>query len=79
MHKKKAYANAFLQRLRWHCHFIQKFEMEERMEFENINRGFDSIRNEVDIIKLNAFKHGETGFPLVDACIRCLLNSTSGS
>ena len=27
----------FQSRLRWHCHFIQKFEMECRMEFESIN------------------------------------------
>lgn len=32
----------FQSRLRWHCHFIQKFEMESRMEFEPINRGFFS-------------------------------------
>ena len=71
-HQKKAYANAFLQRLRWHCHFIQKFEMEDRMEEENVNRGYDDIRNEIDLEKLEAFKTGRTGFPLVDACIRCL-------
>ena len=71
-HKGRAYANAFLQRLRWHCHFIQKFEMEDRMETENVNRGYDSIRNEVDLEKLDLYKSGRTGFPLVDACIRCL-------
>lgn len=32
---------AFASRLRWHCHFIQKFEIEDRMEFENVNRAFD--------------------------------------
>ncbi len=30
----------FQSRLRWHCHFIQKFEMESRMEKEPINRVF---------------------------------------
>lgn len=68
----KIYTKAFLDRLRWHCHFIQKFEMEDRMEFENINRGYDGIREEVDKRLLQAFFEGRTGFPLVDACIRCL-------
>ncbi|MDZ7808075.1 MAG: hypothetical protein U5K71_13315 [Gracilimonas sp.] len=33
--------------LKWHCHFIQKFGSEPRMEFENINRGFDDIRQDL--------------------------------
>ena len=36
--------NAFASRLRWHCHFIQKFEMEDRMEFETINRGYSEMK-----------------------------------
>ena len=35
--------SAFDSRLRWHCHFIQKFEMEDRMEFDNVNRGYDLL------------------------------------
>jgi len=68
----RIYTKAFLDRLRWHCHFIQKFEMEDRMEFENINRGYDGIREEINERHLQAFFDGRTGFPLVDACIRCL-------
>jgi hypothetical protein len=33
----------FSSRLRWHCHFIQKFESEDRIEFENLNRGYDDL------------------------------------
>ena len=29
-----------LSRLHWHCHFIQKFDNEHRMEWEPINRGY---------------------------------------
>ncbi|MCL6260034.1 FAD-binding domain-containing protein [Aquiflexum sp. TKW24L] len=62
----------FQSRLQWHCHFIQKFEMECRMEFENLNSGFDKFKKEKNEIKLNSWKAGMTGFPLVDACMRCL-------
>jgi len=36
----KRQLNAFASRLRWQSHFIQKFEMEPRMEFEPVNKGF---------------------------------------
>jgi hypothetical protein len=33
--KQRAILN-FVSRLHWHCHFMQKFEDECRMEFENV-------------------------------------------
>ena len=68
---KKQFA-AFSSRLRWHCHFIQKFETEDRMEFKNVNRGFDSIEKNTDPAAYEAWATGHTGFPMVDACMRCL-------
>jgi deoxyribodipyrimidine photo-lyase len=62
----------FQSRLRWHCHFIQKFEMESRMEFEPVNRGFLKITYEERRDWIEAWESGKTGFPLVDACMRCL-------
>ena len=62
----------FGSRLRWHCHFIQKFENEESMEFENVNRGYDSMQISDNQVHLAAWKEGKTGYPLVDACMRCL-------
>ncbi len=64
--------NAVKSRFRWHCHFIQKFEMEDRMEFEHLNPGYNSISFTTDEEALMAWKSGMTGFPLVDACMRCL-------
>jgi deoxyribodipyrimidine photo-lyase len=61
---------SFRSRLRWHCHFIQKFESEPRMEFQNLNRGYDDIRCKVDYSKVDAWKEGQTGIPMVDACMR---------
>ena len=63
---------AFADRLRWHCHFIQKFESEDRMEFENVNRGYDKIDKPTVPEHVEAWKTGQTGVPLIDACMRCL-------
>jgi len=65
-------AEAFGSRLRWHCHFIQKFEMEDRMEFENINRGYQNLWPAWKEDHYLAWEQGITGYPLVDACIRCV-------
>jgi deoxyribodipyrimidine photo-lyase len=68
---KRALTN-FVSRLHWHCHFMQKFEDECRYEIENINRAYNSLvkpKNEVYIL---AWQKGQTGIPIVDACMRCL-------
>jgi len=64
--------NAFSSRLRWHCHFIQKFEMEPRMEFEPVNKEYSRIRTEWDEEKYLAWEEARTGYPMVDACMRCV-------
>ncbi len=71
-HGNKRNLSAFASRLRWHCHFIQKFETEEGYEFQNLNPGYDDIRKETDQALLEAWKTGQTGYPLVDACMRCV-------
>jgi len=62
----------FASRLRWQAHFIQKFEMEDRMEMENVNRGFDRLDKPIRTEWIRAWEEGKTGYPLVDACMRCL-------
>jgi len=77
---KKAWANQksgksltpFLLRLRWRSHFMQKFESEDRMEFETVNRGYSTVSYKENPAWLQAWQDGYTGFPLVDACMRCL-------
>ncbi len=68
---KRPSAN-FGSRLQWHDHFVQKFEMEESYEFENINRGYDLLEKENKPEFLEGWKSGTTGVPLVDACMRCV-------
>jgi deoxyribodipyrimidine photo-lyase len=64
--------DSFVSRLTWQAHFIQKFEMEEIMEFESVNKGFHSLQKKVNLNYIEAWKTGNTGFPLIDACMRCL-------
>ncbi|WP_010179078.1 cryptochrome/deoxyribodipyrimidine photo-lyase family protein [Aquimarina agarilytica] len=64
--------DGFTSRLRWQAHFIQKFEMEDRMEFESINRGYHKLKKNISELYHQAWVSGTTGYPIVDACIRCL-------
>lgn len=62
----------FLQRVRWHSHFVQKFETAPRLEYENTNPGFDHLRTEANPALVEAWATGHTGYPLVDASMRCV-------
>ena len=64
--------DSFVSRLTWQAHFIQKFEMEEVMEFESVNKGFHSLKKKLNENYIEAWKTGKTGFPLIDASMRCL-------
>lgn len=71
----KAPLRAFSSRLHWHCHFIQKFESECRIEYEPLNRGYEDFPFRQDdkvLDDLNAWCEGRTGFTMVDAAMRCL-------
>ena len=68
----KKQIDAFTSRLRWQAHFIQKFEMEDIMEFESINKGYRKLKKNIADEYQEAWKNGETGYPLIDACMRCL-------
>lgn len=64
--------DSFISRLHWQAHFIQKFEMESVMEFESINKGYHELKKKINPIYIDAWKNGQTGFPMVDAAMRCL-------
>jgi deoxyribodipyrimidine photo-lyase len=70
----RASLGAFAQRLRWHCHFMQKLEDMPDLEERNTARMFDGMRErEFDAARFDAWKAGMTGFPMVDACMRSLV------
>jgi deoxyribodipyrimidine photo-lyase len=71
---KRAILN-FVSRLHWHCHFIQKFEDECTMEFENVNKAYDSLVKPKNEVYIKAWQEGKTGVPIVDACMRCLITT----
>ena len=68
----KRHLGAFISRLRWQAHFIQKFEMEHTMENASINKGYQKLKKSISVKYQKAWEEGKTGFPLIDACMRCL-------
>ncbi len=71
--KNKQALTNFISRLHWHCHFIQKFEDECQMEFENINSAYNTLIKPKNELYIKAWQQGKTGVPIVDACMRCLI------
>lgn len=69
---KRALGN-FISRLHWHCHFMQKFEDECRMEFQNVNRAYDALQKSKNEAYILAWQTGQTGVPIIDACMRCVV------
>jgi deoxyribodipyrimidine photo-lyase len=64
---------SFQGRLHWHCHFMQKLESQPAIEFQNISRSYDGLReNDHNTELFEAWKAGQTGYPMIDACMRAL-------
>jgi deoxyribodipyrimidine photo-lyase len=64
--------SAMLTRLHWHCHFIQKFEVECSYETDCVNSGYELLAHEKNPAFLKAWETGTTGYPLIDACMRAV-------
>ena len=71
---KRALSN-FISRLHWHCHFMQKFEDECRMEFEPVNKAYHVLVKPKNDAYILAWQNGKTGVPIVDACMRCVVKT----
>jgi deoxyribodipyrimidine photo-lyase len=71
---KRALSN-FVSRLHWHCHFIQKFEDECRMEFENVNRAYNQLVKPKNETYIAAWQKGETGIEPIDLTIKKVLET----
>jgi len=68
--RHRAGLSAFVSRLYWHCHFIQKLESEPAIEWRNMHRGYDNLREqEFNVDYFEALKNARTGWPMVDACV----------
>ena len=66
---------AFESRLFWRDHFIQRLESFPEMEEKSLNSAYADLKYEDDPDKLQAWIKGETGYPMVDACMRCLAHT----
>ena len=64
--------NAMISRLHWHCHFIQKFEVDCGYETNFINKGFSKLKRKKNTKLIIAWQNGLTGYPLVDASMRAV-------
>ena len=73
--KSKFQLNGFTSRLRWQAHFIQKFEMECQMEFRSVNKGYQNLVKPINKKFISAWEKGKTGYPLVDASTRCVVET----
>jgi deoxyribodipyrimidine photo-lyase len=62
----------FQSRVWWRSHYIQKLESEWQIEFEPINKALKKLDRGLDPALFDAWKEGRSGFPLVDASMRCL-------
>ena len=71
--RHRAGLSGFLSRLYWHCHFIQKLESEPAIEWRNMHRGYDDLREQdFNPAYFEALKNARTGWPMVDACVTML-------
>ena len=71
--RHRAGLTAFISRLHWHCHFIQKLESEPEIEWMNMHRGYDGLReNNFNEELFEDLKNARTGWPMVDACVTML-------
>ena len=61
---------AFKSRLHWRDHFVQRLESEPGMEFGPLNAAYADLPTPGDPL-LADWLAGRTGWPLVDACMRC--------
>ena len=70
--------DALAARLHWHCHFIQKFETEHQMEWRPVNAAYLTLTYPEVYChltvqqRLSAWLEAKTGYPLVDASMKCL-------
>ncbi|MEL0630397.1 FAD-binding domain-containing protein [Psychromonas aquatilis] len=68
-------------RLHWHCHFIQKFESEHQMQWRHINHAYHhfeypALHCGLTVeTRIERWKKAQTGYPLVDACMLCLIKT----
>lgn len=67
--------SAFLSRLAWRCHFVQKLEQQPRIETYCMHPAFEGMRDDFNEQYFDSWKNGNTGYPIIDACMRSLIEN----
>ena len=49
--------------------------MESEIEFRSMNKGYSKLNKKINNKFISAWKLGKTGYPLVDASMRCLIST----
>ncbi len=66
--------SSFQSRLAWHCHFVQRLELEATMDTIALNPELDDeLQRQFDQQRFVAWSEGNTGWPFFDACMRSLI------
>ena len=68
---------SFQSRVHWRSHFMQKLESQPSIEEQDQCLAFSQLRrqpNDFNQEYYDAWCQGRTGFPFVDACMRCLVD-----
>lgn len=68
---------AFQSRMHWRSHFMQKLESQPSIEEQDQCLAFSHLRRQPGDFNeqyYEAWCKGQTGFPFVDACMRCLIH-----
>ena len=77
---KRRGCRAVMSRLAWRCHFMQKLEDQPDIEWAAMHPLYESVRDDTDqgadrkAGYLAAWKAGQTGYPMIDACMRSLIH-----
>lgn len=62
----------FLSRLFWRSHYLQKLESGYSLEYQPINGAFEALGRLEGGPLWEAYRNAQTGYPMVDASLRCL-------
>ncbi|MDA9193866.1 deoxyribodipyrimidine photo-lyase/cryptochrome family protein [Alphaproteobacteria bacterium] len=77
---KRRGCRAVMSRLAWRCHFMQKLEDQPDIEWAAMHPLYETVRDDIDedasrkAAYLAAWKEGQTGYPMIDACMRSLIH-----
>jgi deoxyribodipyrimidine photo-lyase len=70
--KEERSRQQLISRLRWGSGFAQRFRYLPQLEVRSLYSVFDQEGWEFDEDLYQAWQHGQTGFPIIDAAARCL-------